>query len=56
MDGGVGWRVSSASNAPMGVAPVNGNAPVAISYSTIPNENTSARGSSSSPRACSGDI
>ena len=31
-------------------------APVAISYSTTPNENRSVRTSSSSPRACSGDM
>ncbi len=56
LEGGAGWRVSSASNAAIDVAPVNGSVPVAISYSTMPNEKTSARASSSSPRACSGDM
>src|SRR5215472_16893650 len=39
-----------------GEDPWKGNAPVAISYSTAPNENRSVRASSSSARACSGDI
>ena len=38
------------------VAPRNGTAPVAISYSTAPKLKRSLRTSSSSPRACSGDI
>jgi hypothetical protein len=38
------------------VSPWNGNDPVAISYSTAPNENKSVRESSSFPFACSGDI
>ena len=37
-------------------SPRNGRQPVAISYKTIPNENRSARASSSFERACSGDI
>jgi hypothetical protein len=38
------------------VFPENAGNPVAISYSTAPNENRSVRASSSSPAACSGDI
>jgi len=38
------------------VSPRNGYWPVAISYSTVPNENKSVRASSCLPRACSGDI
>ena len=38
------------------VSPLNACCPVAISYSTSPNENTSVRASSGSPRACSGDM
>ena len=38
------------------VEPEKGTEPVAISYSTTPSENRSDRRSSSSPRACSGDI
>ena len=36
--------------------PENGFFPVPISYSTTPKENKSLRGSSSSLRACSGDM
>ena len=38
------------------VDPEKGTTPVAISYSTTPSENRSERASSSSPRACSGDM
>src|ERR1017187_3155532 len=38
------------------VAPVNAALPVAMSYSTAPKLNRSERASSSSPRACSGDM
>ncbi len=38
------------------LSPRNGNAPVAISYSTTPNENKSVRASSSLARTCSGDM
>lgn len=37
-------------------APRNGLTPVAASYNTHPSENWSERGSSSSPRAYSGDM
>jgi hypothetical protein len=47
-------RIASKSAAV--VCPVNGLAPVAISYITTPDENRSVRASSSSPIACSGDI
>ena len=38
------------------VSPANGLRPVAISYSTTPNEKTSVRPSIVLPRACSGDM
>ena len=38
------------------VSPRNGNVPVDISYSTVPNENKSVRASNSLPRVCSGDM
>ena len=38
------------------LSPRKGSAPVAISYSTAPNENKSVRASSSLARTCSGDI
>ena len=41
---------------PASVAPLNGGRPVTISYSTAPSEKRSVRTSTSSPRACSGDM
>ena len=38
------------------VCPGNACVPVAISYSTTPNENKSVRASRTWPRACSGDM
>jgi hypothetical protein len=38
------------------LSPRNGNCPVAISYSTAPNENKSVRASSSLHLICSGDM
>ena len=38
------------------LSPANGNAPVAISYNTTPNENKSVRVSSSFALTCSGDM
>ena len=49
-------RVSSASNTATGLVPGKGSVPVAISYSTTPNEKRSVRPSMSPPRACSGDM
>ena len=53
-DVGVWFRIASKTSAE--VRPENGSFPVAISYSTTPNENRSERSSISSPRACSGDM
>src|SRR5215467_15501899 len=39
-----------------GVEPEKGTVPVDISYSTTPSEKRSERRSSTSPRACSGDM
>ena len=39
-----------------GVSPAKGRLPVAISYSTIPNEKMSERESTGLPSACSGDM
>jgi hypothetical protein len=38
------------------LSPGNARRPVAISYSTLPNEKRSVRASSLAPVACSGDI
>jgi len=38
------------------LSPRKGNIPVAISYKTTPNENTSVRASKSLARTCSGDM
>src|SRR5208282_231720 len=51
---GVRFRIASVITAE--VSPRNGTTPVAISYSTTPNENRSVRPSSSLPRNCSGDM
>ena len=47
-------RIAAASAAEL--APWNGRCPVTISYSSTPTLKRSLRGSSSSPRACSGDM
>ena len=52
----VGALCRIASNTIADVFPENADSPVAISYSTAPNENRSVRASSSSPAACSGDV
>lgn len=54
--GGAGSIVRIAAETTADVAPANARWPVAISYSTSPNENRSDRTSSGSPRSCSGDI
>jgi len=54
--GGTGLECSTASSVISELFPVNGFLPVAISYSTTPNENRSLRASMVSLRACSGDI
>ncbi len=54
--GGAGSRLRMPSNTTAVVWPGKLWRPVAISYSTTPNENRSVRGSTSSPRACSGDM
>ena len=52
----VGSRFRIASWITPVVRPENACWPVAISYSTAPNENRSVRASRSSPRTCSGDM
>ena len=54
--GAVGARFRMASKITADVLPVKGWRPVDISYKTAPKENRSVRVSSSSPRACSGDM
>ena len=54
--GAVGARFRMASKITAEVLPMKGWRPVAISYITAPKENRSVRVSSSSPRACSGDM
>ena len=54
--GGTGARFRMASKITPELSPRNGSAPVAISYSTAPNENRSVRASSSLARTCSGDM
>ena len=54
--GGTGLRFRIASVITAEVSPRKGRTPVAISYSTTPNENKSVRASSSPPRTCSGDM
>ncbi len=51
---GVPFRIASKTMAD--VLPPKAVTPVAISYSTAPNEKRSLRWSSASPRACSGDM
>ena len=51
-----GALLRSASKTTAEVLPLKGNVPVVISYNTTPKENRSVRASSSSPRACSGDM
>ena len=53
-DSGVSRRIAELS-APS-VAPSNGRRPVLSSYKTTPSANTSVRGSTGSPRTCSGAI
>ena len=53
-DSGARFRIASKITAV--VPPVNAGRPDAISYNTAPNEKRSVRWSSSSPRACSGDM
>ena len=53
---GVGVRFRTASKMIAEVPPEKACRPVAISYSTTPKENKSVRASTSSPRACSGDM
>src|SRR4029450_3119062 len=53
---GTGSRLRMPSQMRPAVFPENGCAPVAISYSTTPNEKRSVRASTSCPRTCSGDI
>ena len=55
-DGAGGVRLRIPSKMTADVVPPNGSVPVAISYSTTPNENKSVRASRISPRACSGDM
>ena len=55
-DGAAGVRFKIASKMTAEVFPLNAACPAAISYSTAPRLNRSVRASSSSPRACSGDI
>src|SRR6187200_3360304 len=53
-DGGVSLRIArSTADA---VSPLNAGRPVTISYNTAPSENKSARPSTASPLACSGDM
>jgi hypothetical protein len=54
-DGSGAW-CSIASNTPAVVLPLKGTVPVAISFSTTPNEKISVRASKTIPRACSGDM
>jgi hypothetical protein len=54
--GEIGALCRIASNTIREVFPENAGNPVAISYTTAPNENRSVRGSNSSPPACSGDM
>jgi IS5 family transposase len=54
--GEAGVLFSIESNSAAVVSPRKGSTPVAISYSTTPNEKRSVRPSSSLPSACSGDI
>ena len=56
LSGETGLWVMIADIVATALLPVKGRWPVAIWYSTTPRENKSVRGSSSSPRACSGDI
>ena len=53
---GSGDRIQYGLKITAELSPRNGNAPVAISYSTAPNENRSVRASSSLARTCSGDM
>ena len=53
---GTGWLWRMASIVSVVLLPRYGSTPVAISYSTTPKENRSLRESTSSPRACSGDM
>src|SRR5580704_2460769 len=53
---GIGLESKIALETRAAVSPRKGNRPVAISYSTAPNEKRSLRVSSSFPRTCSGDI
>ena len=53
---GTGARFKIASEITPGLSPRKGSVPVAISYSTAPNENKSVRASRSFARACSGDM
>src|ERR1700722_911310 len=55
-DGAGGVRFKIASKITAEVLPANAGWPVAISYNTAPKLKRSVRASSSSPRACSGDI
>src|SRR5262249_30356509 len=54
--GGTGERSRIALKIKPKLSPRNGMVPVAISYSTTPNENKSVRASSSLARTCSGDM
>jgi hypothetical protein len=56
LDAGRGERFRIASKIKPVLSPKNGNRPVAISYSTTPNENKSVRASSGFARTCSGDM
>ncbi len=55
-DAGAGSRLRIPSKMTAVVLPGKLTRPVAISYSTTPNEKRSVRWSSSSARACSGDM
>ena len=55
-DGGATAVLKILSKTTAGVGPLNGDRPVAISYSTTPHENKSLLASTISPRACSGDM
>ena len=54
--GGTGARLRIASTIVPVLSPRNGRVPVAVSYSTTPNENKSVRASNGVARTCSGDI